>query len=72
MNGGKFNILGTGWGVVLTLMPESRKSDKTVSRMSVGSHVKATSAGQAFHHSRLKLTPRKNTLRRHPEDSALK
>lgn len=71
-NGGKFNILGTGWGVVLTLMPESRKSDKTVSRMSVGSHVKATSAGQAFHHSRLTRTPRKNTLRRHPENSALK
>jgi hypothetical protein len=42
-------------------MPESRKSDKTVSRMSVGSRVKATSAGQAFHHSRLKLTPRRSS-----------
>lgn len=49
-HGGKFNIPGTGWGVVLTLMPESRKSDKTVSRMSVGSRLKATCSGQAFHH----------------------
>jgi hypothetical protein len=40
-------------------MPESRYSDKTVSRMSVGSHVKATSVGLAFHHYRFQLTPRK-------------
>ena len=49
-HGGKFNIPGTGWGVVLSLMPESRYSDKTVSRMSVGSRLKAICSGQAFHH----------------------